>query len=106
MKKKGQPEINKICEHIYNLAMSQFGQHHRYIGRLPRYNADIYMTEDFYILFSYENPVAVLDCKDGSCYNFLDYYISTTSEHIKKFFSEYCTTNYHTYRWYPVKTDR
>ena len=72
--------------------------------RLNKCKAYVEETENYYLLFSYNNFVAFIDKRTGICYDILRLvygYTATSAQHIAKFRNIHCAPTTLTYR--PVK---
>ena len=80
----------------------------RKIGQLRRCSADVYETENFYVLRSYGTIVACIDKNTDTLVDFLRLvygYTATSAQHISKFWTDYskdhmCCRNF--LRYYEV----
>ena len=104
MRKNEQMEINKLCVEMYNDLRNCIVWHGRFkVGRLRSCTAEVYETEGYYYLVSYDTIVACITKYNRTCYDFLRYvygYTNTSAMHISKFCRDYDATNKLTY--YPV----
>lgn len=98
MKKSEQNAINEKCEREFELAkiaMKKQLDNKGYIDakRLRTCNAKIFITDDYYILCSYNTYVAVINRNTDTLYDVLRIvygYTATSAQHIAKFNHDYC----------------
>ena len=72
----------------------------QYIGKLRSCQAEVWATDEYYVLRSYSTVVAIIDA-DGRLFDFLRYvygYTATSAQHIAKFAHDYNATLKYTYR--------
>lgn len=97
MKKCNQELINRmIADVVNNLANDNLVYH----KRLRYCTADVYVSDNYIVLRSYNTFVACIDDK-GNCYDFLRMvygYTATSAQHIAKFYHDYNATKKYTYR--------
>ena len=97
MKKLDQIYENGIVLNEYENMRKQGMQ---YIGKLRSCKAEVWATDDYYVLRSYSTIVAIID-SDGRLFDFLRYvygYTATSAQHISKFAHDYNATIRYTYR--------
>lgn len=73
------------------------------IGKLRTCRAEVYATDGYIYLKSYNTIVAAIGDEDSVCYDFLRMvygYTSTSAQHIAKFMKDYHSSSKKTY--YPV----
>ena len=102
MKKSEKLEINKIVDIAYNDLESDLEHGMQYIGRLRTCSAEVWATDHYYILRSYNTIIACINC-DGICYDFLRKvygYTATSAQHIAKFIHDY--GNGIRYTWHDI----
>lgn len=101
MKKEEQNRINEIVRKEYNrfsLEVEHRGM--QYIGRLRSCSAEVWASDSYYILRSYNTIIAVID-SDGNTYDFLRKvygYTNTSAKHISYFSHDYGNGYKYTYR--------
>lgn len=76
--------------------------------QLRRCSADVYETDNLYVLRSYSTIVAVIDKTTDTLYDFLRYvygYTATSAQHIAKFKHDYGASKFgtaHEWHYYPI----
>lgn len=99
-KKELQEKENAIVEKFIadmanrNLEVKEF-------KRLRTCSAEVGITEDFYLLWSYRTNIAVIDRKTGILYDYLRKvygYTATSAQHISKFGRDYGAQHKYTYK--------
>lgn len=104
MKKQDQIIINNcVLDVLGDLrhSMYVFGKHDE--RKLRNCQAEVFRTEGYTVLRSYNTIVACIGDLDGVCYDFLRYvygYSATSAQHITKFCNDYNAKKKYTY--YPV----
>ena len=112
MKKSEQIRINENCKQAINrfnyiCAHSEIKE----TRKLRNCTAMVLITDEYYILQSYNTVVAFIDRESDTLYDILRYvygYTSTSAQHISKFESDYCKVKWnceHSFRYYPVSGD-
>lgn len=101
MKKNEQAWINEIVSEEYR-KFSEETNHTgmQYIGRLRSCNAEVWASDSYYILRSYNTIIAIID-SNGILYDFLRMvygYTATSTKHISKFGYDYGERLRYTYR--------
>lgn len=89
-KKEMQNLTNAICNEVYQDAMAETVIFRN--KRLRTCNATVASTLHYYILFSYNTAVAVIDKRVDVCYDVLRMvygFTATSSQHISKFCKDY-----------------
>ena len=98
MKKDTQIIINEKCMEEYKKAMEEF--HRGFVineSRLRTCSAQVYETENYWILKSYNTIIAITSKDTGICYDVLRIvygYTATSAQHIAKFTHDYHTDEY------------
>lgn len=91
-------KYEQLCENLHVLdAIDRFNDRPstdilKHVERLRSCSADVYETNDYYVLRSYQTIIAIIDKETEMCYDFLRYvygYTSTSAQHIAKFMSDY-----------------
>lgn len=71
------------------------------VGRLRSCSAQVWETEGYYVLESYNTIIACIDKESMICYDVLRYvygYTAKSAQHISKFHHDYRATERKTYR--------
>ena len=102
MKKEEQNRINEIVRAEYH-KFSEEVQHRgtQYIERLRSCSAEVWASDSYYILRSYNTIIAIID-RNGNLYDFLRMvygYTATSAQHISKFVRDYNATTRYTFKW-------
>ena len=102
MTKEEQNRINEIVSAEYRKFQEQV-QHRgtQYIAKLRSCSAEVWASDSYYILRSYNTIVAIID-RNGNLYDFLRMvygYTATSAQHISKFARDYGATTRYTFRW-------
>ena len=96
-----QESINIVCEDIYNLAMKEYHSWSAKNSRLRHCTAWVYNTDNYYILRSYNTPIAVIEKSTGTCVDLLRKvygYTNTSGQHVAKFRHDYPVVKCYTWR--------
>lgn len=102
MKKSEQLLTNKKCKDAHddlNNCIVWFGS--TKLGQLRNCKAEVYKTDGYTYLKSYNTIVACIGDNDNRCYDFLRMvyeYTSTSAQHINKFYHDYGAEYVLTYR--------
>ena len=101
MKKNEQAWINEIVNEEYR-KFSEETSHTgmQYIGRLRSCSAEVWASDSYYILRSYNTIIAIID-SNGILYDFLRMvygYTATSAQHVNKFGHDYGERLRYTYR--------
>lgn len=91
MKKADVLEMNRIVDNVYDDLQNDMKHGTQYISRLRSCSAEVWASDNYYILRSYSTIIACID-SDGNCYDFLRKvygYTATSAQHIAKFQSDY-----------------
>lgn len=102
MKKAEQNRINEIVDTEYRKFEKEV-QHRgtQYIARLRSCSAEVWASDSYYILRSYNTIIAIIDA-NGNLYDFLRMvygYTPTSAQHISKFARDYGATKRYTFKW-------
>ena len=102
MKKAEQNRINEIVNTEYRKFEEEV-QHGgtQYIARLRSCSAEVWASDSYYILRSYNTIIAIID-SNGNLYDFLRMvygYKATSAQHISKFARDYGATKRYTFKW-------
>lgn len=104
MTKEQQKQMNEICMkkieklNAYVDSLSQIELDHVYVNRLRYCSAHVLIYPRYYVLISYQTPVAFIDRVSGEAYDVLRYvygYTATSAQHISKFFHDYSCGGYY-----------
>lgn len=85
--------VKEVCDEVNKSGM-------QYICRLRTCNADVWATDNYYVLRSYRTLVAAIDA-DGNVYDFLRLvygYTSASAQHISKFWHDFGGRKFYTWR--------
>ena len=102
MKKSEQNRINDIVKNEYkkfDTEVNHSGM--QYIAKLRSCSAEVWASDSYYILRSYNTIIAIID-SDGNLYDFLRMvygYTATSAQHIAKFAHDYNATVRYTFKW-------
>ena len=108
MKKAEQKEINQKVEQFIDRIDCDTDKHYNARKQLRYCSATVYIYDDYYILVSYDTPIAAIDRKTDTLYDFLRFvygYTSTSAQHIAKFDHDYGLGKWgcsHRYTWRKV----
>ena len=95
MDKKSQAITNDVVVMHANKCLQEYNaQKSNYCIRLRTCQAWIFPTQNYYILCSYNTPIACIEKATGCCFDFLRYvygYTATSAQHIAKFRNDYGT---------------
>lgn len=102
MKKAEQNRINEIVSAEYR-KFEEEAQHKgtQYIARLRSCSAEVWASDSYYILRSYNTIIAIIDSK-GNLYDFLRMvygYTATSAQHISKFARDYGARTRYIFKW-------
>lgn len=92
MKKAEQEKINQMAMDLYNRAYNEYLRYNYEVKRLRSCQAEVIITENYYLLRSYNTIVAVIDRDFGYKADVLRNvygYTATSAQHIAKFFRDY-----------------
>lgn len=103
MNKNIQAQINEKCVAAYEYAAHEFFDTPKdRLGRLRNCSAEVFESENYIFLRSYNIMVAFIDKKDSVLYDVLRYvfgYTATSAQHISKFSHDYY--NHVRFTYYP-----
>lgn len=103
MDKNIQRQINQKCVLAYESAVEEyFNGYKQRLGQLRHCSAEVFESENYIFLRSYNTMIAFIDKKDSVLYDVLRYvygYTATSAQHISKFSHDYY--NHIQWRYYP-----
>lgn len=103
MDKNIQRQINEKCVSAYECAKNEyFYSSSERLGRLRSCSAEVFESENYIFLKSYDTMIAFIDKKDSVLYDVLRYvfgYTATSAQHISKFSHDYY--NHIRFTYYP-----
>lgn len=92
MKKAEQAIVNEKALSLYNKAIDDYLRYNYEVKRLRTCQAEVIITENYYLLRSYNTIVAVIDRDFGYQADVLRNvygYTATSAQHIAKFFNDF-----------------
>lgn len=99
MKRNEQEQINKeVLSHM----VTSLHEPRFYMGQLYHCNAQVYVSDNYILLKSYDTFIACIDKSNDVCYDFLRKvydYTATSTRHIAKFVKKYGSGSVLQWKW-------